>query len=370
MPDLQSSFAPKAFVIIGCSLLMGLASHAEEKKPEPIGVLLAAGDIAECLSAKDEKKLKDKNEKVRKAAKENANNKTGAATAELIQQQIAKYPNTEVRILALGDLAYPHGESFDCFNKTWGKFKDKILPAPGNHDFETDGGKPYRTYFAATLKAVKAQGNRATYAVDFPSADKLAPGQKSWRLFALSSNEPGTQKDWLQSEMSKIKGQRCVLAFAHAFAYSSGRHGHADKKGKAQNSVIDLTRPLLPGNMMELFRILHANSASVFIAGHDHHYEQLGRANAEAMAADRGASAIVKDGIRSFIVGTGGTGLHGNDYEHKWEFQEAYDLKSRGILKIVLYSTSYDWEFIPTKDNKDSLKIVKDVARSDTCNLL
>jgi hypothetical protein len=59
--------------------------------------------------------------------------------------------------------------------------------------------------------------------------------------------------------------------------------------------------------------------------------------------------------------------LHGNDYQEKWAFSEAYDLKSYGVLKIELFPGSYRWTFLPTKPNEASFKVLKNVT-SDTCN--
>lgn len=105
----------------------------------------------------------------------------------------------------------------------------------------------------------------------------------------------------------------------------------------------------------------------MFLAGHDHHYEQLGRAGPNAKAGDRGLLAVSADGVRSFIVGTGGKALYQKDYKNKWAFTEAYDLKSFGILKIELRPSSYSWEFLPTAPSS-SMVVVKQV-NSDTCNL-
>jgi len=69
-------------------------------------VLVGAGDIASC------------------------DDLAGAeATAKLIE----KIPGT---VFAVGDLAYPDGsdEQFaNCYGPTWGRFKQRTRPAPGNH---------------------------------------------------------------------------------------------------------------------------------------------------------------------------------------------------------------------------------------------
>lgn len=332
-----------------------LAYAQDSEKDTPIGVIFAAGDIATCSK--------------------NAT-RNGTTTANLILNQIdethKKYPGLPVRILALGDIAYREGEpeNFHCFGKTWGvKFKNRLLPVPGNHDYGTDHGKPYFKFFNATAKAIekadKELGKHAGsgfYAVKFPDA----AGQ--WLLIGLNSNiGKSAQIKWLNTILEKNKAP-CVLAFSHAFFYSSGRHGHADAKGRAQNSKIDLNGRLRPESVMQgLFKTLVAHHASVMLAGHDHHFEQLGPANAKANPKDFGQSAMTDDGVRSFIVGTGGTRLHENDYKYKWAFTEAYDLHHYGILKMMLFADGYSWSFVPTGAHPKSLETIKTVSRAK-CN--
>jgi hypothetical protein len=329
------------------TLSLSLASiNGLQALDKPIGILLAAGDIATCST--DE-------------------TKSGKATADLIKLEIAKAreldPGIQVRVLALGDLAYDSGANFDCFNATWGQFKEKILPVPGNHDYTTKKGAAYFKYFESTLKDLKADKKSAFYSVEFPTPDG-SPDNTSWLLLALNSNtDTGASSDqikWLASELERTKAKRCVLAFTHAYFYSSGMHGHNDSP--------HLASPLRPlEETRAMFATLYTRHASLFVAGHDHHYEQLGRANAEAKPADRGQAATVPDGVRSFVVGTGGKRLYGRDYQKKWSFTEAYDLKSYGVLRIELFPNSYRWEFLPTKPNTASMKVIRDI-KSDICN--
>ena len=315
--------------------------RAEER---PIGIILAAGDIATCST-----------DPVR----------NGTATASLVMREIEKarasYPDVEVRVIALGDLAYDRGSagSVACFDKSWGQFRDRILPVPGNHDYEFDGkASAYFSYFNSTFAALNANEKIGTYALDFPST-----GSSRWRLIALNSNTStgaqSPQARWLESELQAARG-RCVIAFSHAFFYSSGFHGHKDAQ--------DVGQPLAPLEVMRpLFTTLYNYRTSVFLAGHDHHYEQLGRAGPNAKPDDLGLSAVAVDGVRSFVVGTGGKALYQKDYKKKWAFTEAYDLRSFGILKIELHPTSYSWEFLPTVPSS-SMVIVKQM-NSDICNL-
>ena len=101
--------------------------------------------------------------------------------------------------------------------------------------------------------------------------------------------------------------------------------------------------------MKDAFDLLYARKASLLISGHDHHFEQFGPANGQGEASDKGAAAMVDDGVRSFIVGTGGAFPYPKfKKDNVWAFTEAYALKAYGILKINLYRDHYSWRFIAT----------------------
>src|SRR6266516_1548592 len=108
-----------------CSLVtaivaLGILAVSQQKSADPI--LVGAGDIASC------------------------DDLTGAfATAKLID----KIPGT---VFAAGDLAYPNGSDQDfqnCYGPTWGRFKDRTRPAPGNHEYHSTGASGYVRYFVA-----------------------------------------------------------------------------------------------------------------------------------------------------------------------------------------------------------------------------
>src|SRR5579871_4832420 len=85
-------------------------------------VLVGAGDIASC---------------------------DDLAGAEATAKLIDGIPGT---VFASGDLAYPDGsdEQFaKCYGPTWGRFKDRTRPAPGNHEYHSDGASGYVHYFGA-----------------------------------------------------------------------------------------------------------------------------------------------------------------------------------------------------------------------------
>jgi hypothetical protein len=96
---------------------LGLFSHfnslSAEPSDSPIGILLAAGDIAEC---------KPGNPKGRPA-----DGYRQHLTADLLGKEIseAKGRGVPIGVLALGDLAYQRGttdEFENCFHKSWGQY--------------------------------------------------------------------------------------------------------------------------------------------------------------------------------------------------------------------------------------------------------
>lgn len=121
--------------------------------------------------------------------------------------------------------------------------RNRFFPSLGNHDWRTDGAKPYLDYF--TLP-----GNERYY--DFIQGDL--------HFFALDSDskEPdGTrytsvQGQWFQRQIAASTSRYKIVYFHHP-PYSSGRHG----------STPEMQWP---------FEKL---GVSIVLAGHDHDYERL-----------------------------------------------------------------------------------------------
>ena len=60
---------------------------------------------------------------------------------------------TLVRTHRLGDNTYPVGllkEFEECYAPTWGQFKQRTHPSPGNHEYYTPHAVGYYTYFGET----------------------------------------------------------------------------------------------------------------------------------------------------------------------------------------------------------------------------
>ena len=315
----------------------------------PLGILIAAGDISTCS--------KNRNLSCKKNNGDWSNdwhcyaNRTAAIIHKIVKEAEAVRPKIPVRVLPLGDLAYIKGTAreFACFAKRWSGFNDILRPVPGNHEYLTRGAEPYYLHFASN-QFVQQNGRQKGY-----FAESLGP----WRLIGLNSNLRGTSMDrqlhWLETELRTAPdgaASPCVLAFWHAPVFSSGRHGHVPYRP---------TKPNLPlradTKMQKALQLLHMHGASVVLAGHDHDYEQFKPHDANGKA--------VKGGIRSFVVGTGGSLLTEDFYTDKWPISEGLYGKAelgngkQGVLKIDLYERHFEWDFLsidgtslPLKTNK------------------
>lgn len=252
----------------------------------------AAGDIADC--------------------KKMAPAESGAAkTATLIETELARDPNAKV--LVLGDSTYPVGaleEFTNCYDPTWGRFKARTLPAPGNHEYYSPNAVGYYSYFAE----IAGPERRGYYSLNLGS----------WQVLSLNSYlkpEPHqTQLRWLKQELERNK-TRCTLAFFHHPRFSSGGHG--------DNPQID-----------DMWRILAEAGVDLVLASHDHNYERLARKNADGKRDDA-------RGMRSFVVGTGGAKL--TLLRFRGLDSEVVNNSVHGVLKLNLKQRGYEWEFMPVK---------------------
>ena len=252
----------------------------------PAFTILAAGDIAKCA--------------------------TGPSGARSTANLIKAMPNAQV--LALGDLAYNSGtyaEFQKCYNPTWGAFKNRTRPAPGNHEYQTAGAAGYFRYF----------GVPEYYAWDYGD----------WHFVSLNSeidySPNSAQMNWLRTDLA-ASGARCKLAYWHRPRFSSG--------------IVHGSDP----SLISIWKVLQTYRATLVLNGHEHHYERFGPQDPNGNTSSTG--------IREFVVGTGGNG--------SYPFAEPPIPKSEfrlnniyGVLKLDLLPTAYRWQFIASDGSiKDS----------------
>jgi acid phosphatase type 7 len=179
------------------------------------------------------------------------------------------------------------------------------------------------------------------YSLNFPAGNELSGETTPWRLIALDSGKETpspSQLGWLEQDL-KLNRQRCVLAFAHFFAFSSSRHGHEPPDFKHADKKNSKKEPKPDTNMVAVVQMLYSSGASLLLSGHDHGYEQFKRQDAAGKPAG--------DGVRAFVVGTGGATFYGETYEKKWPNSEKRQSRWHGVLKLELFETRYRWRFVP-----------------------
>ena len=245
-------------------------------------IFIGAGDIADCSSGSED-----------------------AATAAII----AQYPAAAV--YTLGDNAYHDGTPanyLQCYDPSWGKFKARTFPAPGNHDYHIEGAAGYFGYFGASA----GPAGRGYYSYDLGG----------WHIISLDSeiavDATSAQAVWLEQNLAGHPAT-CTLAYWHRPLFTSGAE-HA------------------PEIMMRsLFTILYNAGADIVLSGHNHQYERFAPQRPDGTLDE-------STGIREFVAGTGGGGLYGFTTPQP-NSETRYT--GFGVLKLTLGATTYAWEFLP-----------------------
>jgi acid phosphatase type 7 len=258
---------------------------ATVQAPDP--VFVGAGDIASC------------------------DDLAGAeATAKLIDQ----IPGT---VFAVGDLAYPDGsdEQFaKCYGPTWGRFKDRTRPAPGNHEYHS-GATGYTRYFGAQA----GDPTKEYYSFDLGAWHIISLNSECKEVGGCDASSP--QGQWLRQDLAQHPA-KCTLAYFHKPLFSSGK-AHGDDP-----------------EMKPLWDALYAANADLIINGHDHDYERFA-------PQDPDGKLDWQRGIREFVVGTGGKNSHRSFGKTKPNSEIRGQPDTFGVLKLTLHASGYDWEYIP-----------------------
>ena len=245
-------------------------------------VVYAAGDIAECRG--------------KPPAKSDA-----ARTAKLIP------PGATV--LVPGDTAYPFATAATlraCYEPTWGANRATTLAVPGNHDYVDGRSDDFRAYFGIASEV-----------------NYFARRLGDWLVIGLDSQLIGEALDreyeWLDATLRENAEVRCTLALWHMPAFSSGlEHGPTPK-------------------MQRFWALLDGHGAEFVLNGHEHFYEAFDPLDAAGVPA--------ADGMREFVVGTGGARLY-----PIWNPMHVSRkrLARHGVLRLSLDAGAYSWQFTDT----------------------
>lgn len=270
----------------------GNSRRTAKTGPQGTFVLVGAGDIAWCgdLSGAQE-------------------------TAKLLDA----IPGT---VFAAGDLAYEGGtyEEFrNCYGPTWGRFKARTRPAPGNHEYNGSSAVGYFQYWGKQA----GDPGKGYYSYDLGG----------WHIVALNTNckipqlggcgEGSPEEIWLKQDLA-AHPDACILAYGHHPLFSSGLLArHAE-------------HPELTAFWQDLFDA----HADLILAGHEHNYERFAPQNPEG-------NADAEHGIREIVVGTGGKSHTPLGFAKP--NSEVRDDRTYGVLKLTLSPGKYRWEFVPVE---------------------
>ena len=252
---------------------IGLGRSSGNPPAGETAILVGAGDISTCINDGD------------------------ARTAELLG-------GISGTVFTTGDNVYDRGTSEEfanCYDPTWGQYRDRTRPAPGNHDYLAPQAEGYYGYFGV------------------PPYYAYNAGE--WRIYALNSeidvSGNSEQAQWLTSDLA-ANPKKCVMAYWHRPRWSSGReHGSSPE-------------------MQALWDILYHAGAELLITGHEHNYERFATMDENGQAVD--------PGLRQFVVGTGGASHY--DFGSILPASQARNSDTSGVLKLTLRPDGYDWEFI------------------------
>jgi hypothetical protein len=244
-------------------------------------------------------------------------------TGDLVRSQLAANPGAQVQ--TLGDNVNNDGGSYaydaeyaDLYGPNWGSFLNVTHALMGNHDTYPPGGDAaYFSYFGAA--AGPQPGGYYSYNIG-----------SSWHVIVLNAecSEAGgcgvgsVQTNWLQSDLA-ANTRQCVMAVWHQPRWTSGRHPNDPTYAPWWN-------------------LLYQYKADIIANGHNHNYERFNQINPSEQAAS--------DGIREFIVGTGGAPGDAYTYaSHPLQPNEVIRNQTvqYGVLKLTLSTSSYSWTWLP-----------------------
>lgn len=221
----------------------------------------------------------------------------------------------------LGDYVYevPKSDTYrTVYDPSWGRLKEKTLPAIGNQEYKVHEANTFRSYF----------GDRAG-----PESGYWSTQFGKWHVVVLNSNctvvvggckEGSPQQQWLAADLESSDA-KCTVALMHHPRWSTGLGGP-------------------DGRLSDLYATLADHRVELLLSGHEADYERFAPLNADG--------APDPNGTRQFVVGTGGQVVYEpGEGDAPWRNKgrtissEFRDFAHHGVLELTLKPDSYDWAF-------------------------
>jgi hypothetical protein len=218
-------------------------------------------------------------------------------------------------VFTVGDNAYPEGTASqfaNYYDPTWGRHKARTMPALGDHEYLTPDASGYFGYFGATA----GEQGKGYYSYNLGESHVVVLNSNCREVGGCGATSP--MVTWLKQDLA-ANPKACTVAYWHHQLFSSGVHG----------------------NLMTIKPIwdaLYAANVDVVVNGNQHVYERFA-------PQDPNGQANPEQGIREFVVGTGGARLA--SFGTVQPNSEVRNNTTFGVLKLTLHPTSYDWEFVP-----------------------
>ena len=234
------------------------------------------------------------------------------------QKRTANLIGTADGVLTLGDNQYNSGSLTNylaVFDKTWGVFKGKTFPVPGNHEYGTSGAGGYFSYFGARA-GTKGQG---WYSFDLGGWHIIAVNSECDRLSGACASG-GAEERFVRSDLAAHPA-KCTMAFWHEPRFSSG------------TAIVNNAQALAP-----IWTDLYNAGVDLVLSAHKHFYERFAPLNAF------GQPVSATNGMREIIVGTGGDDHAGRPAQITGS--QVLNNKTFGVLKVTLNAGSYSWQFV------------------------
>jgi len=222
-------------------------------------------------------------------------------------------------VLPLGDLQYSDGtldQFMAGYDPSWGLDAATTYPVPGNHEYHLPGAQGYFDYWTSKGRPTGVTGD-GYYSFDLGS----------WHVIALNSTCPDVpckegspQNNFLEQDLASTT-KSCILGYWHHPYFNSGTVHGAQMHAGARAFLDDL----------------YAAGADIVLNGHEHNYQRYAKQDPLGQATG--------NGIREFVVGTGGKALYTllDVKDANYEVGNATDF---GVLRLRLAETSYSWEFV------------------------
>jgi acid phosphatase type 7 len=231
-------------------------------------------------------------------------------------------------VVPVGDLQYECGQPAAytaVYDPSWGQFKAKTRPVHGDHEYtgpngcNTPGSSGYYDYFdgaASPNQPNCVSACQGYYSYELGTWHVVVLNSDCNQVGGCSSSSP--QGRWLAADLAAHPAQ-CTLAFWHLprWQQSGG----------------------LSSTSSNFATALYNADAEVVVSGNNHFYTRFA-------PQTPGGALDTANGIRQFIVGTGGKSLHSLSNTQDPQVQASQDT-TYGVLELTLHPGSYSWRFVP-----------------------